>query len=258
MKNRFALLLTLSLVTLAAFCTDNNSANKDKKTFKRVYIGLSITPDVSYRYLHGNFVPSGISQADVNGAVSYGNQHSVPEFGINAAFKIGINLTDWLAIESGVGYSLIRYRYYSNTNYSPNVFTGNIINPADSFQTTDKETYQYLTIPLGLRFSMGHKKVRGVIALGTNFDFLLKQTAVYQYAYPDGRTVNGTSVLAPNNFNTFNLSPYLGIGIDCHFSRTFVLRVMPQAEIQGMKSINTPVTEYLWNAGLNLSFLFGL
>jgi hypothetical protein len=33
---------------------------------------------------------------------------------------------------------------------------------------------------------------------------------------------------------------------------------MPQAEIQGLKNINTPVTEYLWNAGLNVSFLFGL
>jgi len=256
MKTKFALLLTFMAITSLAFSSDKK--DKDERPFKRVYIGLSITPDVSYRYLHGNFVTAGTSQSNIQGTIDYSNSHSVPEFGINAAFKVGINLTRWLAIESGVGYSLIRYRYNSNQFYSPNIFNGIINNPADSFQTTDKETYQYMTIPIGLRFSMGHKKVRGIIAAGASLDFLVKQTAVYSYAYADGTTVSGTKVDAPNNFNTFNVSPYLGVGIDCYLSPVFFLRIMPQAEIQGLKNINTPVTEYLWNAGLNVSFLFGL
>lgn len=256
MKTKLALLLIVMAVYSSAFSTDN-SVNKDKRQFRRVYIGLSFTPDVSYRYLHGNFVPSGSSQANVQGAVDYGNQHSIPEFGLNAAFKIGINLSNWFAIESGVGYSLIRYRYNSNQFYSPSVFNGNIINQADSFQTTDKETYQYLTVPIGIRFSMGHKKVRGVITAGADLDFLIRQNANYTYSYADGQQVSNNTVQT-GSFNTFNVSPYLGIGIDCHFSRTFVLRIMPRAEIQGLKNINTPVTEYLWNAGLNVSFLFGL
>ena len=256
MKTKFALLILLSVVAIQAFSADNNE-NSEKPRFKRIYIGFSVTPDVSYRYLHGNFEPSGVSQADVQGAVSYGNSHSIPEFGINASFKLGINLTHWLAIESGVGYSLIRYRYNSNRYSSPTGFTGNIINQADTFNTTDIETYQYMTVPLGLRLSIGHRKVRAIIAAGADFDFLIRQTAVYTHAYANGVTINGTDV-ATSNFNTFNLSPYLGVGIDCYFSPTFVLRIMPQAEIQGLKNINTPVTEYLWNAGLNVSFLFGL
>jgi len=257
MKTRIALFLTLMIISASCFSSDK-SQHDDYKTFKRVYLGFSVTPAASYRYLHGNFVPAGISQADVQGTIGYSNQHSFPEFGVNATFKVGINLTHWLAIESGVGYSLIRYGFQSDQYFTPDIWNGIHTNGTDSFKTVDKENYQYFTVPVGLRFSIGHRKVRGVIAAGAELDFLVKQKAVYTYTNANGQVQNGVNIQEPHNFNTFNVSPYLGVGIDCHLSRVVVLRIMPQAQIQALKNINTPITEYLWNAGLNISLLFGI
>jgi outer membrane protein with beta-barrel domain len=251
MKTKYSILLILLATFHSAFSSDD-------KPFKRVYIGISATPEITYRWLHSNFVPAGNSQAGVQGTADYGNKHTIPEFGVNVAAKVGINLTHWLAIESGIGYSLIRYRYHSDEYYAPNVYLGTSYVPNDNFNTTDEESYHYMTVPVGLRFSMGHRAVRGIIAAGVDFDFLLKREANYTYAYADGSIVTGQVIQQPNNFNTFNLSPYLGIGMDCYLSPAVVLRIMPQAQMQSFKNINTPVTQYLWNMGLNVSFLFGL
>lgn len=250
MRTKYLMLFVLIATCFSAYSNDGD--------FKRVYIGISTTPDLTYRWLHGNFVPAGNSQAGVQGTANYGNQHTFPEFGVNVGAKVGVNLTHWLAIESGIGYSLVRYHYRSDIFYTPNVYSGVAYSPTTNFSTSDQERYHYMTVPLGLRFSMGHRKVRGVIAAGAEFDFLLKRTATYTYTYADGSSVTNQVIEQPNNFKTFNLAPYLGVGMDCYFSPAVVMRIMPQAQIQSFKNINTPVSEYLWNLGINVCFLFGL
>ncbi len=254
MKKTLALLFLTIATTYSAFCADGDS----KPRFRRVYIGFSATPEATYRWLHRSFVPAGSSETGVQGTTDYGNKHTFPEFGINGAVKVGVNLTHWLAIESGVGYSLIRYRYASDQYYTADVYKGSNYDPTAVYTTTDKETYHYMTVPIGLRFSIGHRAVRGIIAPGVDLDFLLKRKAAYTYTYADGTTSSNSIVQYGDNFRTFNVSPYLGIGIDCYLSPAAVLRLMPVAQIQAMKNINTPVTEYLWNFGLNVSLLFGL
>ena len=253
MKKIWALLL-LVVTAYSAFSADGDA----KPRFRRVYIGFSATPEATYRWLHHNFVPAGNSETGVQGTADYGNKHTFPEVGVNVAARVGVNLTHWLAIESGVGYSLIRYRYKSDVGYSSDVYDGAPYSANTNFATTDKENYHYMTIPLGLRLSMGHRAVRFIIAPGVDFDFLLKRQAFYTYTYADGTSTTNSTTQYGNNFKTFNLSPYLGLGIDCYLSPAAVLRIMPVAQIQAFKNINTPVTEYLWNFGLNVSFLFGL
>jgi hypothetical protein len=242
MKKIIALLFIIVVTHSLGFCED------DYKSFKRVYIGISATPDLSNRYLHnGSNNPAG-NPGYTQTIISDFNSKSVPEFGFNAAFKVGINLTHWLAIESGVGYSLIQYHFNDNAY----TYSG-----TDSFKIQAREVYHYMAIPLGLRFSMGHRKVRGVIAAGVDFDFLIKQQANIKDVYANNIT-NTNELVQTKNFNTFNLSPYLGLGIDCHLSPAVVLRIMPVAQIQSLKNINTPISEYLYNIGINVSLLFGL
>jgi hypothetical protein len=235
MKTKYALLIMMLAVYASAYCSDG-----DNKDFKRVYIGLSFTPEVSYRYL----VNTANGNTGNNAIIASENKQGQPQFGASADFKLGINLTHWLAVESGVGYMFAQYRYQ----------TTNII----GFYR-QREAYSYMDIPLGLRFSMGHRKVRGIIAPGVDFDFLVKQKQVATQYDGTGQVVNSTTTIdQTKNFNTFNLSPYLGIGIDCYASPSAVIRIMPIAQIQALKNINQPITEYLWNAGLNVAFLFGL
>jgi hypothetical protein len=225
--------------------------------FNRIYIGGSVTADATYRYLNKNFVPSGATESQVRGVIEYSNKHSFPEVGVIGGIKLGVNITHFFAIESGLQYSWMRYRYESDQFYTLPVYSGSVFNPADSFKTTNHNTYHYIDIPVALNFSIGKKKVRGIISLGADLGFLIKKKIAYTYTYADGRSVSDEQTTYYNNYRTFNVSPFLGIGMDCHLGKTFVLRLMPIAQIQALKNINTPVSEYLWNAGLNVSFLFG-
>jgi len=251
--------LPLFFIILATY-TSVYSSDGDKKPFKRVYVGLSFTPEVSYHYLVNNYIAPGSSSSNNQSIISMDNHQGSPQFGLDAQFKVGINLTHWLAIESGVGYMLAQYKYQSSgplTFGSSWTGTGPIT-ATDTLTTKEKEIYQYMTVPIGLRFSMGHRKVRGIIAAGVDLDFLFKQKETTTQTDVNGAISNTSTTVETKNFNTFNVSPYLGVGIDCYFSPGAVLRLMPVAQIQGLKNINTPISEYLWNVGFNVAFLFGL
>jgi len=245
MKKIIALLFITAVGYSMGYCGDGGA-----KPFRRVYVGLSFTPEVSYRYLVNNYVPSTGSSSSNQTAISNSNKYASPEFGASATFKVGINLARWLAVESGVGYSLFQYK----ENYPAPFQTYPA--PTVTAYNQFKETYHYMAVPLGLRFSIGHRKVRGIITGGTDFDFLIKQkeVATANYVSPEVTSVTVNT----KNFHTFNLSPYFGVGVDCYATPGFVIRLMPVAQMQALKNINQPVSEYLWNVGFNVSFLFGL
>ena len=259
MKKQFPLALILLLSSFLLHASDKDSDKKDsgKNEFKRFYIGISATPIFGFRYAHKNFVPSGLSDSQVQGVVESTNKRLEPQLGIIAGIKGGIRLTRWLAVETGIQYSQVRYNYNSDYYYNGPVYGGATYTPGDSFRTTEGDRYHYMDIPVSLNFTLGKRTVRGIISVGADLDFLIKKRVSYTYEYSDGHTVSGTYVDRNNNFRTFNVSPFLGLGADFYIKRSFVLRVMPVAEIQTLKNINTPITEYLWNVGLNVSFFIG-
>src|ERR1019366_7764784 len=112
---------------------DSDKKDSNKSEFKRLYIGLSVTPMVGYRYLHKNFVPAGISDSQVKGVIESSNKGDVPQIGVITGLKGGIRLTRWLAVETGLEYAFIRYRHTSDQYYSGPVYSGATYNPADSF-----------------------------------------------------------------------------------------------------------------------------
>jgi len=252
MKTKYIILLLLLGLCSFAYCGDG----KGDKEFRRVYIGFSATPTASFRYLHGN--PEALNGSTSSETlIGANNTNSIPEIGANLSFKLGINLTHWLSVESGIGYSLLRYRFNSN-QYFPAAYI-NSINPADSFKMSVNEEYHYMTVPLGLRFSMGHKKVRGIITAGVDFDFLVRQIANSTNTYANGDVQTTSQTVQTRDFNTFNVSPYLGLGMDCYLPHAVVIRLIPVAQIQALKAINTQTQEeYLVNVGFNISLLFGL
>ncbi len=227
--------------------------------FNRLYFGPSVTANVTYRYLNKNFVPSGSSESEIKGVIDAENKHSYPEVGVTTGLKVGVNITHCFAIESGLQYSWIHYRYYSGQySYVNQVWTGSGFTATDSFKSNVHNVYHYITIPVALNFTAGKKKVRGIFSFGTNFDFLIKKRIAYTQTYADGHKVSSSSVDSHSaDFRKFNLSPFIGMGIDCYLGKTFVLRVMPVAQMQALKNVNAPITEYLWNVGLNVSLLVG-
>jgi hypothetical protein len=241
--NAFLLLTFLSSMAFAG-----NS--DDDKSFDRIYIGVTGSVSVSYRYALLNYIPQGSSQYNVDQFLSSRNKYEHPEAGIRIGPKFGINLTRWLAIETGIEYSQFAYRVSSNRNYY-GIQPGLPFN--DTLNTTLNYKYIYVSIPVALKFRFGKHRFRGLISPGANFDFLMKETETSYYVSATGQS----STTNTDKVRSFNISPYLGFGFDWYILKFMDLQVMPFGQMQALKNVDGPVAEYLWNVGAEVSLYFG-
>jgi hypothetical protein len=218
------------------------------KSFHRFYVGASFTGNCSYRYLrlvnaNGDFWSNYGKEvmADQNS-----NEH--PMFGYKAGVRFGVNIFRWFGVETGLDYNL--HRWYSKELLSWYC--------RDCFWKVNYD-YHYLDIPLALNFFIGKKKVRGIIQAGVNFDCLYKRVSRGQLIIGDrvAQTQEPGDTFSSKSFHRFNISPFLGIGIDWRLTKFLYLRIMPMAQMQSIKNLDFQITEYLWSAGVNTTLLFG-
>ncbi|HWB62363.1 MAG TPA: hypothetical protein VG603_02550 [Chitinophagales bacterium] len=252
MKTKSILLLLLCLCGGCIYAGNGDSNKKETRPYNRLYFGFYATPAVSYRYIKENYIPIALTHDGVQTQINHMNNNSHPEFGMRTGFKLGVNCTHWLAIESGIEYTQFRYRYDPDGFFYSNTGIGN-----DTFSASYNYRYHYISIPLALNFVMGQKRVKGIITMGTDFDFLVRERTSYTYNYTNGITSSG-ALVQDYNFNNFNLSPFFGIGADFYITHHLILRILPQAQMQALKNNNSYITEYLWNVGVNVSLLFGV
>ncbi len=232
------------------------------KQFNRVYIGASFTPGISYRLLNHNFyepyaeTPSGYSEKEIQKFIIDGrNQREKIGFGFDVGAKVGLRVTSFLSIETGIHYARKTYTEKAKNLRFGSQWNGNGFDSVDNgyyIKTTD--VYHYIDLPIGLNFNFGKKKIKGLVNTGVNFNFLVKKNHQIKSNIP-GVTNRNSADRFP--FEQFNLSPFLGIGLEYEISNLMSLRIMPTAQIQALKNIDTPITERLWSAGINTCLLFG-
>ena len=205
-----------------------------------------------------NYVPAYASKAEEKGVITERNKYETPGFGFNVGVKVGATLTRFMTIETGIDYSQLSYIFKSD----PITFSGHWTNPSyvapGSFTSvTQIDRYNYLNIPVAFNFFVGKGKIRAVISTGAAFNVLIKKTITTNYY--NGKTRTHTFTGKDSfPFNQYNLSPFLGVGIDYNITNLIVLRIMPIAQMQALKNINTPITEHLFSGGISMSLLFNL
>ncbi len=242
-----------------AFAADTTQAKK----FSRWYAGVSFTPGVSYRLLTHNYYEAGepppghTNEGVQKFIIDYRNKGERPGLSLALGFKAGVKVARFLSVETGLNYE--RVGYWSKIE---NLMFGSQWN-GSSYDTTYSnysiklfDHYHYADIPVALSFSLGKGKLQAVINTGANFSFLIVKTHSSRSNLP-GHT-NYTEQVDKTKFNHFNISPFLGIGIEYHIYELMILRVMPVAQMQAMKNIDTPITEYLYSGGINMCLLFNL
>lgn len=233
-------------------------------TFKRVYVGVSTIQGVGYRLLSRN---PNVGAADGlenirDYIITSRNDREKSGYAANGGVRVGVNVTKFFAVETGVTYSYNSYSSKSNNLNFGSQWNGNgydaTLSDSVYLPSSVKFIYAYhqFSIPLAFNFTLGKGKVRALISAGANFDVLVKATTTsYWNNRPErkGLTNNITS-----KFQTFNISPFLGIGIDYQITSLMSLRVMPIFQIQALPNIaGTPITERLYSGGINVALNFG-
>jgi hypothetical protein len=253
MQYKLITLLLFAAIAVNSYATDTTQL----KQFNRVYVGVSFTPSVSYRFLSQNKPSTDIIEGIGSNKyiIDFRNKREVPSFCFSIGAKVGVRFTSFLSLETGVNYTRQGYQQKVKNLQFGSQWNGNGYDSVDNgYEIKLYDVYHYINIPLGLNFNFGKGKINAVINTGVNFDFIAgKQTK--SVSNIPGFTNRTTTDRSP--FTRFNLSPFLGIGFDYQITRLISLRVMPTAQIQALKNIDTPITEHLWSAGINTCLLFG-
>jgi hypothetical protein len=245
------------MISFAAFGQEASEA-KTSTEFKRLSLGLNISPDYCYRSLTNNDGSEFSSRIiDVRNAIE--KQKIAYTGGINANYS----LSKSIAIESGLQYSNKGYAI----SYSDLTF-GDMIDPRYGYvydtlgltvpiATGIIYNHIYLDIPLRAIISLGERRLRYVASIGIVTNILLKatQTTVSESLNGDKKRETKTQL---EDFKTLNFSPMISVGLDYKVNDRLNLRAEPTFRYGLLKIIDAPVSAYLWTAGLNISCYYRL
>ncbi len=225
--------------------------------FKKIQIGINVSPDYCFRTLKNN---NGSSSADA--VIEMRNKYEAAKPGFTAGLNFVFNLKQKFGIEMGIQFSNKGYKETID-----NLTFGSAIDPRRGFvySTTGKPlteiifTYNdyYIDVPVKANFVFGKKKLRAIASLGIVANFFIEETIITTKKYADG-TKDNNSQKSTDDYNKFNLSPMVSFGVDWKLSSKSSLRIEPVFRYGVLKIIDTPVTAYLWNTGLNIAYYFGV
>jgi outer membrane protein with beta-barrel domain len=233
----------LILITTLASLT---AQGQDTKPTQKILIGFSFSPDYSSRTLKNN---DGSTSSDL--VIKSRNDIEVAKFGYTTGLNVCFNFSQLVGFETGIQFSNKGYKTKSqDLIYFP---------PSPSSPTKAKTTYsyQYIGIPLKVKFSFGKSKVRFLSSIGFMTNLLLNVKQTNNFEYSNGKTENKTQS-STSGFKKFDISPMISVGIDYKLNNKVHLVAEPTFRYGVIKTKDAPVTEKLWNAGLNIGFYYAL
>ncbi len=239
--------LTISFLILTALNTFGQIKTKDviQSDFKRFQIGINFSPDICFRTLKINE-----NHSTSNLVLNQRNKIETMKFGYTSGLNVCFSITKFIGMETGI--------QYSNKGYQTKFIDLTSNQPDPSIPNKIKIIYNFhfIDIPLKVNFTLGKKKVRFFSSVGLTANILIKetQTSILVFSNHTDKQTQPTSY----DYNKTNISPTISLGIDYKINNRMNLRVEPTFRYGVLKIINAPLTGYLYNGGLNISYYFGL
>lgn len=225
--------------------------------FAKVQIGANFSPDYCFRTLKNNDGSSSSEQV-----LNWRNENETGKLGYTTGLNAIFNFKKNIGIEAGI--------QFSNKGYQTKIqdlTLGSAIDPRRGFAYNAsgaapiraKFIYNdyYIDIPLKANFVFGKKKIRFITSVGLTTNIFIKEISTSVIEYNDG-TSDKKSQSTTYDYNRVNISPIVSLGIDWKLNSKNNLRIEPTFRYGVLKITNEPLTDYLWNAGLNISYYFGL
>ena len=240
MKGFFLFLGIILVIT-----TDAQETQKKEKQ-KRISIGVNFSPDYDFRTLKNN---DGSSSSDF--VIKSRNDIETAKFGYATGLSVNVRFSKILAFETGILYSNKGYRTGEIDLYYP------LPDPSSPTQYKSLYSFHYLDIPLKLNVTTGKGKVKLIASAGLAANFLIKESETVTQIYSNGDSKKEKQS-STSDYNEFNISPLISLGLEYRLKNSFSIRAEPTFRYGVLKIIDQPVTEYLWNAGLNIGIYYDL
>lgn len=240
MKRVFILFTTFSSLIV------HGQEIKPIKKFNKIFIGYNFSPDYSFRTLKNN---DGSSSSDI--VIKNRNEIELAKFGFTTGLNICFSFTNLIGLETGIQYS---NKGYKTKNQDLIYFP---LNPSLPTKAKTIYTYQYIGIPVKAMFTVGKSRTRFLSSVGFMTNFLLSAKQTTNFEYSDGKT-DEKKQSTTSGFKKIDISPMISVSIDYEINDKIHFLAEPTFRYGVIKTKDAPVTEKLWNAGLNIGFYYGL
>lgn len=236
------LIIILTLSAQYAWSQDEVNVNSISD-FNRVQIGISISPDICFRTLRNN---DGSTTSDQ--IIALRNDNEIFKFGYTTGLNIGYSINSFFGLEMGI--------HYSNKGYQSKMIDLVFSQPEPSLPEQFKyiDNFHFVDVPFKANFTLGKKRVRFFTSVGVTTNFFIKATTTSVMVYADREDRKTSS--SNYEYAKVNFSPTFSAGIDFKINNSMNLRFEPTIRYGMMKIIDTPITAYLYNAGLNVSYYY--
>lgn len=210
---------------------------------QKVLIGFNFSTDYDHRTLKNS---DGSSTADI---VIKSRNDETARFGYTTGLNASFSLSKQFALETGIQYSNKGYqRKGQYILMTP-------IDPTAPVKVGWVYAYQYIGIPVKATCSFGKSRLRFITGIGFTTSLLInyKQSATYEYA--NGRTEKRRNSTT-SGFNKIDLSPMISAGASYKLNKHIQLFAEPTFRYGLIRVKDAPVSEKLWNAGLNVGMYY--
>ncbi len=229
-------LLFLSIITLGACTLQAQQAKPSNK----ILIGFNFSPDYSFRTLKNE---NGSPSTDL--VIKNRNNIEISKFGYTTGLNLNFNCSDRLAFQTGL--------QYSNKGYQTK--TGDLVYETPDPQAPNRAkftyVYQYIGIPLTMKFSIGKGKARFVTGIGIMNNFLVNAKQIIALQYASGKSEN-KSQSTTSRYQRMDISPMIHVGIDYQVNDRTHLLAEPTFRYGILKTMDAVVGEHLWSGGVNV------
>lgn len=213
---------------------------------EKIALGFNFSPDYTNRTLKNN---NGGASADM--VINSRENTEIGKFGYTTGITISTQSGGHFSFESGLQFSNKGYRTKELEITSP------FPDPNLPEKSAFKHNYYYIDIPFRVNFMAGKEKIKFIGATGIAVNFLVSSKDKITLIYRDGRTETRRGPAEPD-YRNFNISPFISLGIQSQISTNAFIRIEPTFRYGLLKNMDTPVTEYIWNAGLNIGCYYRL
>ena len=241
MKKAVVLLILCCAIQLLFGQKASNVISPTQKS--KLSLGITFSPAYAFRILEnsdGSEIASWV--------IANRQNNEAGQFGYTAGIKLRYQFLRLLSFETGVAFTQCGFR---QKNVSLVNETGD---PIPGVVASSKSGFYYLGVPLSLRFSAGKRSLQFYSEVGITASALIFQQSLLTIEYSDGH-IDKHKLSWDNTYNRFNLFPFIGLGIEYRY-KNLVCKAGPEFSYGILKTSNTPVTAFLWNAGFQIGFYY--
>ena len=213
---------------------------------KEVQLGIIFSTDYDFRTLKNN---NGSASSDL--VIRSRNSVELEKFGYTTGADLCFPITNLIGLETGVQYS---NKGYQTKNQDVVYGQGD---PSLPIKARFIYNFHYVDIPLKVNFTFREGRVQFFTSAGFYTNIFLNETVKSIQEYANGKSDQKTESTG-YRFKRINISPMISLGINYKLNDKLMLRAEPTYRYGVVKIIDAPVTEYLWNAGLNMGLFYAL